>query len=368
VRISLPQGTYQMQITAFDANDSAATPLTYKNTVKVNFDSEKVCFSDIQALSILTEATEESNFTKYGYDYFPYFSTFYPENITKLFYSVEIYNLEKIGKEKNFYAVGYIAQEGTNSPFSKEFQQEKKLQNSSQNLLIQRFPIDSLPSGNYNLMIDVKDEQGVLYGSTSMFFQRSNPSVVAANTAAIDSLPLDTLKLYLNYIYPAAEKEERAFINNVKSSDYAAIADFFQNFWYKRDPNNPQAAWLKYYKMVMRVNNNYSTLRFKGYKTDRGNCYLRYGPPNYIEYNTSEVNSYAYEIWTYYDFPATSQSNVYFVFYQKDLTTRDFRLLHSNAIGELQDPDWKKILGTDISMPDDNRMKKETINTNDYVY
>jgi hypothetical protein len=111
--------------------------------------------------------------------------------------------------------------------------------------------------------------------------------------------------------------------------------------------------------MVMQVNHNYSNFSYKGYKTDRGHYYLKYGPPNYIEYHQSDINSFSYEIWSYYDFPPTGQVNVYFVFYEKDLVSRDYRLLHSNAVGELQNLRWKQILAVDIDMPDDNLMKKD---------
>jgi len=362
VRIPLPQGTYQMQITAFDVNDSISAPLTHQNAVNVDFDREKIELSDIQAISDLTPAEAGSPFAKYGYDYVPYFSSFYPENITKLTYFTEIYNLDKTDSGKRFYAHSYIAQQGANMPVSADFQEDKKLRNTNLFLLIQSFPIDSLPSGNYDLVIEIKDEKGALQGRTSLFFQRSNPSVVFANTAEIDNLPFDTLKLYLSYIQPIATKEEQYFINHVKPGDHEEIGDFFQSFWYKRNPNNPKEAWFNYYKKVMQVNYNYSTLRFKGYRTDRGYYYLRYGPPNYIEYYVSETNSFAYEIWSYYDFPQTGQTNVYFVFYEKDLVTKDFRLLHSNANGELQNPRWKQVLGVEnMDMPDDTQMRK-----NDY--
>ena len=372
VRIPLPIGSYRMKITTFDANDSIHAPLIHQNVVKVDFSREKVGISDIQAVSVLNPAEKESNFSKYGYDYMPYFSTFYPENINKLTYFVDIYNLDK-EEGKEFYAVSYIAQNGDTMPCSPDFQKEKKLLNIDQYFLIQSFAIDSLPSGNYNLTVDIKDEEGVLYNRATLFFQRSNPLVIWTNTSRIDSLPFDTLKLYLDYIRPIASKEEQYFIDRVSPKDYEAIGDFFLNFWYKRNENNPQQEWYKYYKKVMQVNNNYSTLRFKGYKTDRGHYYLKYGPPNYIDYYPSDVNSFSFEIWTYYFFPATNQTHVYFVFYEKDLVTRDYRLLHSNAIGEIQNSQWKQILQleTDIEMPDDERLKKLDYEFNqreDYAY
>jgi len=366
VRIPLVLGTYKMKITTFDANDSLTPPLTYQTIVEIDFDREKVWISDIQAVSVLEPTDEQSIYTKYGYDYIPYFSMFYPKNITNLTYFAGIYNLDKTGRE--LFAHSYIVQDGVYMPFSDSFQKIKKLDNTDNYALIQDFAIDSLPSGNYNLVIDVKDEQDSLYNSATLFFQRSNPSVVLS-TSPIANLPFDTLKLYLDYIYPLATPTEQNFISNVKPNKSKEIEEFFMNFWIARDKDNPQGAWFNYYKRVMQANNNYTTLRFKGYKTDRGYYYLKYGQPNYIEYYPGEENGYAFEIWSYYSFPATRQTNVYFVFYEKDLVTKDFRMLHTNAISELQNPRWKQILrlkDADFPMPDDNSLKRDFQNHNVY--
>lgn len=370
VRIPLPLGRYQIKISTFDKNDSLAKPLARIDTISVDFDREKISISDIQPITSLVPVEKASFYSKYGYDYMPYFSEFYAESITKLTFFAEVYNIDKANPEKTFHIVTYITKTGEYMPISPNFQKKEYADKEEQNIVIQSFSIDSLPSGNYNLVLEVKDEQGGLYARSSLFFQRSNPAVTWAAIARTDSLPLDTLKLYLNYIYPIATQEEKYFIDNVKYSKYQDIEGFFQNFWYKRNKTSPHEEWFKYYKMVMQVNNNYSTLSFKGYRTDRGHYYLKYGPPNYIEFHTSEINSFSYEIWYYYTFPATGQTNVYFVFYEKDLVTRDFRLLHSNATGELQEPRWKEILKlqTDINMPDDNRLKRDSYSTDDYVY
>jgi hypothetical protein len=88
---------------------------------------------------------------------------------------------------------------------------------------------------------------------------------------------------------------------------------------------------------------------------------LKFGPPNYIEYYPSEVNSYPFEIWSYYEFTATGQTNVYFVFYDQDLNTKDYRMLHSNVVGEIKNEKWKQILHIeymDLNMPDDESLNR----------
>ncbi|MFQ5334844.1 MAG: GWxTD domain-containing protein, partial [Flavobacteriales bacterium] len=114
---------------------------------------------------------------------------------------------------------------------------------------------------------------------------------------------------------------------------------FFYSFWKMRNPADPEGQWLKYKRKLKEVNRFYKTQIKSGYETDRGRIYLRYGPPNTIVSREHEPSSYPYEIWHYYN-TNDGQSNVKFVFYDPDLTTNDYQLLHSTAIGEIKDYRW----------------------------
>jgi len=78
----------------------------------------------------------------------------------------------------------------------------------------------------------------------------------------------------------------------------------------------------------------------RGFETDRGRVYLQYGPPNSITSRSHEPSSYPYEIWYYHQL-TDAQWNKRFVFYNPDLVTNDYELLHSNAIGENYNQTWK---------------------------
>jgi hypothetical protein len=78
-----------------------------------------------------------------------------------------------------------------------------------------------------------------------------------------------------------------------------------------------------------------------GIETDRGFAYLKYGQPDDIEGREDEPSAPPYEIWIYYDFPFTKQKNVKFLFYNPSLAPGEFRLLHSTALGELNNPQWE---------------------------
>jgi len=97
--------------------------------------------------------------------------------------------------------------------------------------------------------------------------------------------------------------------------------------------------WKKYFELVKTVNKQFATGIKKGYESDRGRIYLKYGKPNTRMQIKSEPSSYPYEIWHYYR--AANYSNIKFVFYSPDVVTNDYPLLHSNLRGEMNNPQWK---------------------------
>ena len=113
----------------------------------------------------------------------------------------------------------------------------------------------------------------------------------------------------------------------------------FYAFWYLRNDENPQEEWLKYYEKIKYIDKLYTTGNMKGYRTDRGRVFLQYGPPSSVYESAFDSHSYPYEIWTY-DM-LDNQTNVRFIFYNVDLVSKNYELLHSDKIGEVQDPFWK---------------------------
>jgi hypothetical protein len=77
---------------------------------------------------------------------------------------------------------------------------------------------------------------------------------------------------------------------------------------------------------------------------------LQYGEPNDVVTRVNEPGAFPYEIWQYYTLP-DGQSNVRFIFYEPTLVTNNYRLLHSNAIGELQEPRWKMLVYAKTTNP-----------------
>ena len=153
----------------------------------------------------------------------------------------------------------------------------------------------------------------------------------------------DTLEDILLSMEPISTNPETEFIKYIiKQGDEHVMQQYIYNYWQKRNPLEPSKPFIAYMIEVMRVNREFGTSIKKGYETDRGIVYLKYGQPNSIMKQHHEPGTYPYEIWHYYGI--RGQGNVKFVFYNTDLATNDFELLHSNAIGEINNYRWKLTL------------------------
>jgi GWxTD domain-containing protein len=222
--------------------------------------------------------------------------------------------------------------------------------------VLNEFDISKLPSGNYLVVIEARNKLNELLGRNEMFFQRSNPgiqfdihdlaSIDVNSTFAHRITNSDTLQEYLRCLDPIATEIEKTFIyKQSKIADLQTRQQFFYNFWLSRDLINPENAWREYYEQVRIVDAAYKTQVSRGYETDRGRVYLKYGPPNIISESYNEPSSYPYEIWHYYEL-GNNQRNKKFVFYATDLLTNSFTLLHSDAIGEISNYKWQIFLNS----------------------
>ena len=338
LRIAMPKGKYLMVLEVAD-NYQDGESLRFSDNMDMTFDNRTVRFSSLQPISYMSASDVGGKYVKNGWEYVPYFSTYYPSEINSMVYWIEIYHTNAIlGENAEFKVISSIVDETSDSVYMRK---EKKYTSQASIFMQQAYDIEMLPTGNYLLKLEVKDMQDTLHACTSHFFQRNNVTVNNDSDRVASMFDYDTLKRYFDYISVIATTKERQFIDNFSEEQLAEGGWFFYEFWKSRNAGSPHEAWFEFYKKVQQVNNNYSTLRYKGYKTDRGQCYLKYGPPTEIEYHNFDGNAYPYEIWRYNQVP-NGQVNVYFVFYNLDRTTKDYRLLHSTVDGEAKFPNWEE--------------------------
>jgi GWxTD domain-containing protein len=352
-RYFIPEGNYDLEIIISDRN-AGKKPYTAIQPVSIWFEKDKPNFSGIELIESVSLAEDESIVTKSGYNIIPLVHNFYPATNNKLSFYAELYELEDyLGADDKFLCSCSIISFETGIAL-KDYTSYQRMDAKNIIPILKEYDITSLPSGNYKLQIEARDKENNLIAATHLFFQRSNPdisfsvdqlaSVNVENTFAGQINSADTLDEFIRCLAPRATELEKTFIyKQLENADMRTKQQFLYNFWQTRNPADPLGEWMEYYELVIIVNAAYKTQIHKGYETDRGRVYLQYGPPNIISESYNEPSSYPFEIWQYYQLPG-GQRNKRFVFYTTDLITNSFKLLHSDAIGEVYNHKWKVFL------------------------
>lgn len=375
-RFSLPNGGYSLDLSIADINtDRKSIIVTYP--VLIDFPSDNFSISGVQLVNSFTKTTEPNVLSKSGYDFVPFVDNFFPSDKNKLTFYAEIYNpMHKEGDVEKFLVSAYIESFESKSMMN-EFVRIKKETSKPVIVLLSEFDIAKLPSGNYNLVVNLRNQENKIVTENVIFFQRSNPdissplvdftSVNPLNTFADRITNADTIREYLSSMQPIATEQESMFINlQSKVASLEVLKQFFLRFWQTRNEQNPEKAWEDYRLEVRKVNVAYKTQIKKGYETDMGRIYLRYGPPNTISdipfetagYNSvgssgkREYGSVPYQIWHYYSINNNRERNRKFVFISSSLTATDYLLVHSDVQGEIQNYNWQKMLKRDLEIED----------------
>jgi len=348
-RIPLNNGIYNFELLIRDKNTDSKGFL-FLDIIKLEFKNEKTEFSGIQLIEELVETKNESVISKNGYDLVPYISDFYPDNLNRLIFYTEIYNTNLDFTDD--FLIKYFVERYEDGKIIDQLSRFKKQKPQKVIPLVGELNISELYTGNYNLVIELRDRENELITNKKIFFQRSkfinfdDDNKLADYEFNLifdgDFESADSLREYIACLWPIAGTSERNYINyQLNTAEKEHMKQFFYEFWHKYSPN-PGEDWRSYKAQVDYVNKWYKTSISKGYETDRGRIYLQYGTPNDIYKSQHEPSAYPYEIWHYYE--AGQQRNRKFVFYNQSLVGENFELLHSNVIGELQTPNWERYL------------------------
>ena len=382
-RFSLRNGIYNLELTLRDKNadDPAAT---VSEKLVINYDNLHPTLSSVQLMASATPTTTENVFSRGGYDMEPYVSDFLPEQVSQLNFYYEIYNINQELGKKPFLAVAYVEQQETGNRFESQRSMARKY-SAAVVPVYGSLDISDLPSGNYNLVVELRNNENQLMLYKKLPFFRSNPGVkgehISDFTGTFAGAYTDEaqLNVYLDALYPiASEREKTVSRDLIKRPGLEEKQAFLYRFWQERYPLNPEVEWLKYKERIDYVQAAFSYPRTPGIHTDRGRVYLQYGPPDFVrdEKNfvsvrylnaahsgTPEQMRQSGEDVSTTQFVSESQGHVYYLPYQiwrynklpMDDNTRVFlfwdehrsglyTLLNSNARGEVQDPGWERRL------------------------
>ncbi len=346
-RYALSPGAYTLEVEMRDLN----SPDNVKTTsipVDIPSDAERMIQSDIQLLATAYKDSSDSPFCKSGLFLEPLAHHSYGKNASLLIFYHEVYDTDKVIGDD--FLVSYrIDTDGGQGPRTAMIAHKRRSPEPVIPLLIQ-MDISQLPSGNYRLHVEVRNRMQELLSHKETAFRRDNPYLrpnpidlakVNLDEEFVAALSAEELRYSLRALTPKlAGKEQEALNLLIKSDSLPAQRRYLFNFWVGQSPNAPELAYRQYMRVVQSVDKTFISGFRRGFETDRGYTYLKYGPPDDMETREQEPSAPPYEIWSYYHFPATRQNNVKFIFYNPSLTPGDFILLHSDAIGERQNPQW----------------------------
>ncbi|MCL2511816.1 MAG: GWxTD domain-containing protein [Bacteroidales bacterium] len=368
-RFMLPDGVYEMSIIMADAT-LPEKEYVHKEEVTLDYAEKKVSISSIELLNSYEKADEnaQTKFSKSGYNLIPKVYSFYDAKESQLAFYCEIYHTENALGANEPFLISYHLQGFESKHIMNNFSGFKRVQSSDINPLLISLNINELASGNYTLMVEARDKNNTLLVQNSIFFQRSNPNakfdtdnlynIAAGNMFTLKYNDIDSLREYVSWLYPQASYIEKQFIfHQTKAADVNILQRFLYSFWTERDELNPERAWEEYARLVAATNKEFRAGRTKGYQTDRGRVYLQYGPPSIIvdrsfdtgnsgfttnidgESNSREGGLVPYQIWRY-DVLGAQRART-FVFANKNIAAQSYDLIHSDAQGEIFNPQWQ---------------------------
>ncbi len=389
-RYSLKNGIFNIQIEISDNYDLKIKPLKIESVVKIDFKPYQIQSSSIELVESFKKTNSIGILTKSGYDLIPYNTNYFPESSENLSFYYEVYNADTIiGKNKPFLFYYYI-EESQQLKKLNEFGSFKKQIANTVNPLLGKINISKLSSGNYNLVIELKDENNTTHLQQKIFFQRLNKMI--DNELLIKNNNIknvvdyfgrcnntDTLKMFVECLWPIADGIDKdRIINQAIKKEPELMKKFVIDFWQRRsnDSINPLNLWANYYKNVQTVMANFKCGKQKGYYTERGRVYLQYGPPNQRSQQKNEQNTFPYEIWQYYSLTDGTNkqrfTNRKFVFVNKNLGDDCYTMVHSDMRGEIYNDRWQFEItrrnNDGISNPDNTDPKGTEFNQFKEIY
>jgi GWxTD domain-containing protein len=358
-RFLLPSGDYTFTLLLADKY-AGEKPYIINEPISISYHQDSIAFSDIQFIDNYRKTTSDNILSKSGYDLIPYPAEFFPENKTVLTFYTELYQTSQVlGTNEKFLLKYYLKSVNTGRILD-NFVRIKRMETKEAVPILQNFNITDLASGNYLIIAEAYNKNNELMTKQQRFFKRNNPRIqidprevvaLEIQNTFVNKLPEDSIREFIRMLNPIASETERYFIeNNRENQDLDVLKKFFYQFWITRAPYSPEQKWNRYYTLVKVANKNYGNSMEKGYESDRGKIFVKYGKPNAIASSYNNPAAYPHEIWHYYETENHRDSK--FVFYTHDMVTNNFELIHSNVPGEVKNRQWRFMVFTRSNNPE----------------
>ncbi|MCC6864635.1 MAG: GWxTD domain-containing protein [Ignavibacteria bacterium] len=341
LNIVLDSGTYIIKLSAGDLNNEHKVYNSQEEVHLSSFPEKNVSISTIELGTKIIKSTDESNiFYKNTLEVTPNPSNLYGKNLSKLYYYIELYNLNNKELGESFSVITSLAnQDGSeinNYKKTYDLKTESKVEYGS-------IDISALKSNKYLFLVKLTDskENEILRAYKYFFVYNSDSAVVQTNLTEIENeyllseyskMPEKQVDDEFNKaIYLMSDKQKDKY-ESLKNLDEKRMYMFkywkgISSYINKKD----------YFSRIDFANKNFKSDLREGWKTDRGRIYAIYGKYDEIERYPYEGSTRAYEIWTYNNI----QGGVIFVFVDNSTGLGDYTLVHSTAQNEINDEFWK---------------------------
>jgi GWxTD domain-containing protein len=363
----LPNGHYELELVlAEKAYPKAA--YQYSGTVEISeAPKNKPFISGIQLLDTFFASTTPSVYTRNGKLDLPLASNYFDEHHSSIKFYTEIYQAETFPKEKLPLKLNtYISWKEFSTPVP-SFEQKDSVENTAFMSVHQSFPLATLASGNYYLNAVLSDKNDAVIDKKSIFLQRfnahpveapkaqtkpitkkdstnSNAQILDLTTTFVGKYTAEQVHAILKMLKVICTPDEGIAIDGfLKKPDELYTKYFIYNFFEKRNKNDPSKAWKEYVEQIREVNKMFGGSNQRGFETDRGRVYIKYGKPSDRILVPNESGALPYEIWQY-NFIEKQGVGVIFLFYKPGSAMGDYSLLYSTLIGERRNSNWRSLL------------------------
>ncbi|MBN8586412.1 MAG: GWxTD domain-containing protein [Ignavibacteria bacterium] len=341
INLLLDSGTYIVKMTASDFNNSSKVNKAEEEIILKPFPLNKVIMSTVELSTGISKSTDESNiFYKNTLEVIPNPSNLFGNNLSKLYYYIELYNLNNAELGDKYSIVTVIANKDGTEINSETKKYELK---SSSKVEYGSVDIKGLPSNTYQLLIKLLDSgDNELMRAYKYFYVFSSDSISSnqnltelENQYLLSEYPKLSEKQvddeFNKVIYLMSDQQKENY-ESLKTLDEKRM--FMFNYW------RGISAYISKKEYMSRIdfaNKNFKSDLREGWKTDRGRIMALFGKYDEIERFPYEGSTRAYEIWTYNKL----QGGVIFVFIDNSTGFGDFILAHSTAQNEISDENWR---------------------------
>lgn len=344
LRVQFLPGKYQFRLILSDLQDLSNADSCGWELLLPTPDGQNPYLSDIELASSIQQDPQasQSRFFKNTLVVIPNPNLIFNSTVPALFFYIEAYNLRPEQLPQGYQLSYFITDEsGQVLPGIKPRTIVKKLA-VHPSVEFGMLNVGRLTTGTYLLQVSIASPEGlVLATRNKKFYIYQDGEELAGNATVTQSeqsnifQQMDAAAIEQEYLMTTYLMDKEAKKIWAELHDLTAKQAFLAQFWRMRDTNQATAKnefREEYLNRAKHANTNFRAFQLEGWRTDRGRVYMVYGPPSDVERRPNEPNSYPFEIWKYDQL----QTGVVFVFADLDGYS-NYRLLHSNMLGEIHD-------------------------------